>query len=858
MSRTATLRNLILKAKHAYYYSGEPVMSDAEYDALEDELRLLDPSDPVLGLVWSPVPPDTMLTKARHSLPMGSQSKVNSEEEFRSWCPKNEVQAIHASLKGDGASAAAYYRDGRMVQAISRGDGTVGEDITANAMRFKGLPAWVGTQDVGFSGAVRFEVILTVEDWTRIDPTRSKNPRNAGTGIMGRKNGNQSDCLTIFAFDLDETIDGQSVDFPTEAQKTLRLAELGFNPISYAIYDNADDVVEYFRNIAAKADLNVKNDQQDTPLMGAVESGSISIVRMLIDAGANADDKDFDGNTALRRAISSDKHIFDIIEYLINSSGNVNLQDDSGGSCLSKAVMTGRNELVQPLIAAGADVNLKDEEDRSALAYAVKSEKLSLETIKALVDAGAVVDNIDVEGETALFAAFARDNKDLTRAQERRSTLANQKIRAEAATPDLNNRWVKAQAALDNWQLDLQRNLALAHLPLDANIGAIEGALALFERMHQQLEKIRDIRVNRIDMMRHDLNEFAATAKSLATDIAPEIAQQPAAQIAIALDKRWKQELSASQDLGRLTTELENATAQANAANRRIVEAKASLEPLLRLFGATDNEGLRCATERSDRLRSVTSEIDQTVKQLLQAGDGLDRQALEAAFKAIDVNTISIRLPEIKLQTDEMVAQQNRLSGELNAAEAALGKIAGQDEAARAESQRQEALARMSNAVERYIKVYTAAKLLRWSIERFRESKQGPMLARASAVFEGLTQGGFNRLVVDYESDPLKRSGQRASAELVDIEGMSEGTRDQLYLALRLAALELHLEQTVPLPFIADDLFINYDDGRAKAGLEALAKLSEMTQVIFLSHHAHLVPLAQSVFGDRLNVVNLG
>ena len=414
MSRTATLRNLILKAKHAYYYSGEPVMSDAEYDALEDELRLLDPSDPVLGLVGSPVPPDTMLTKARHSLPMGSQSKVNSEEEFRSWCPKNEVQAIHASLKGDGASAAAYYRDGRMVQAISRGDGTVGEDITANAMRFKGLPAWVGTQDVGFSGAVRFEVILTVEDWTRIDPTRSKNPRNAGTGIMGRKNGNQSDCLTIFAFDLDETIDGQSVDFPTEAQKTLRLAELGFNPISYAIYDNADDVVEYFRNIAAKADLNVKNDQQDTPLMGAVESGSISIVRMLIDAGANADDKDFDGNTALRRAISSDKHIFDIIEYLINSSGNVNLQDDSGGSCLSKAVMTGRNELVQPLIAAGADVNLKDEEDRSALAYAVKSEKLSLETIKALVDAGAVVDNIDVEGETALFAAFARDNKDLT------------------------------------------------------------------------------------------------------------------------------------------------------------------------------------------------------------------------------------------------------------------------------------------------------------------------------------------------------------------------------------------------------------------------------------------------------------
>jgi DNA ligase (NAD+) len=249
MSRPATLRNLILKAKHAYYYSNEPVMTDAEYDALEDELRLLDANDPVLALVGSPVPANTMLTKARHSIPMGSQSKVNSEEEFRTWCTKNEVKAIHASLKGDGASAAAYYRDGQLVQAISRGDGSTGEDITANALRFKGLPAWVGTQDVGFSGAVRFEVILTVDDWTKIDPSRSKNPRNAGNGIMGRKNGHQSDCLTIFAFDLDEIRDGKSVEFQTESQKSARLAELGFNVIQHAVYEAVDDAIDYFRSI---------------------------------------------------------------------------------------------------------------------------------------------------------------------------------------------------------------------------------------------------------------------------------------------------------------------------------------------------------------------------------------------------------------------------------------------------------------------------------------------------------------------------------------------------------------------------------------------------------------------------------
>ena len=254
MSRISTLRNLILKAKHAYYYSAAPVMSDAEYDALEDELRLLAPNDPVLALVGSSVSPDTMLTKARHAMPMGSQSKVNSAEEFRAWCARNKIGAIHASLKGDGASAAAYYRDGQLVQAITRGDGTVGEDITANALRFKGLPAWVGTPDAGFSGAVRFEVILTLQDWTKIDPARSKNPRNAGTGIMGRKNGHQSDCLTIFAFDLDETRDGRSVEFRTETEKSARLAELGFNVIAHERFELAEDAVAYFQTIAASRD----------------------------------------------------------------------------------------------------------------------------------------------------------------------------------------------------------------------------------------------------------------------------------------------------------------------------------------------------------------------------------------------------------------------------------------------------------------------------------------------------------------------------------------------------------------------------------------------------------------------------
>lgn len=254
MSRQSELRSLIMKAKQAYYYGSNPIMTDAEYDALEDELRLIDPNDPVLAIVGAPIPPDSILTKASHSITMGSQGKINSVDQFLTWHEKYaQGDQIHASLKGDGASAAAYYENGHLKQVISRGDGKVGEDITANAIKFKGLPAYISAP-LPFSGAVRFEVMLTVEDWGVIDPEKLTNPRNMGTGIMGRKNGHQSELLTTYAFDIDERIDGNHVDFQTEYEKSKRLEELGFHCMDYHLCDTTDDVIAYYEKVTVIRD----------------------------------------------------------------------------------------------------------------------------------------------------------------------------------------------------------------------------------------------------------------------------------------------------------------------------------------------------------------------------------------------------------------------------------------------------------------------------------------------------------------------------------------------------------------------------------------------------------------------------
>lgn len=447
-----------------------------------------------------------------------------------------------------------------------------------------------------------------------------------------------------------------------------------------------------------------------------------------------------------------------------------------------------------------------------------------------------------------------------TRSRERRDALLVQKVGAQSSLTDLLGRQGRAQAAVREWQDEFKKNLLLAHLPDSTPVAVAQDALDLFDRIQGQLQKIRDIRVNRIGAMRLAMADFEQQAKTLAASIAPDLTREPSIQMAQVMHERLKEAQMSSQALGRLSLEMKDVNGKLDGAKAQIASARASLTPLFMLSGidVNDNDSLRQAIAKSDRFRSINSQMEHILQQLSSVGDGLPRQALAAELAAADVGLIPVQLADLQQQIGDLVDKQNAASGALNAAHAVLDKIAGQADAARAESQRQEALARMVNAVERFIKVHTSAKLLRWSIERFRESKQGPMLSRASEVFMALTQGAFCKLSVDYESNPLKLSGQRAGGDLVEIEGMSEGTRDQLYLALRLAALELHLQKTIALPFIADDLFINYDDGRAKAGLQALAQLSESTQVIFLTHHAHLVPVARSVLGDRLNVVSLG
>ncbi len=449
-------------------------------------------------------------------------------------------------------------------------------------------------------------------------------------------------------------------------------------------------------------------------------------------------------------------------------------------------------------------------------------------------------------------------------AQVRGQELSRQAALTRTAAVLCAEKSASAEAELAAWLQAWQSVAAQLKLPGVSDAGTVAAADSLCRTMtdiEAKLKQIRELRQLRIETMQRELSEFGQQVAELLSRLDVAAAGQSDDALVLLLTRQLGAALQVSAEAARLGLEWRELDAQTQAAGQRFEEARAKLQPLLQLCAAADVDALRVAIHQSERRRQVQTLVHAALLAVQEGGDGLALAALEAEVAATDPAQVPPLMAELAREIQALQQAQDSVTEQLTQASADLAKIAGQDDAARAEGERQDALAKMANAAERYIKVHTAQRLLQWAIDRYRETRQGPMLSRAGEIFAALTLGSFQRLAVDFEVTPLSLQGLRADGRLVEIAGMSAGTRDQLFLALRLAALELHLNQgqgqSLALPFIADDLFINYDDRRARAGLQALAQLSQHTQVIFLSHHDHLLPTVKEVFGPEVNIVML-
>lgn len=380
--------------------------------------------------------------------------------------------------------------------------------------------------------------------------------------------------------------------------------------------------------------------------------------------------------------------------------------------------------------------------------------------------------------------------------------------------------------------------------------------LSAMDKLDDQLAA-RDGYAIRFKQMEDTIATFGLDVRSLAIQLGIETAERDPVDLCNELDR-----LVAEQKVNRKRRDDRNAELARQQANCRsaidgISSLRTDLTPLLSLAKTDDVEQLLRVALDCDNARKLEVALAAGRANIVTAGQGLSFEEICREFDSEDKATIEARIASFEEQEQRLHEEGVAAGGKRQAAEAEYNRHGGSDAAAAAEVDRQLALSTMKDAMERYVAAKAGAVILRWTLNRYRQQAQGPMLSAASQYFSLLTDKRYSGLVVDPDSEkPTLLAELAESGQQITKEALSEGTRDPMYLALRLAAIEIHLKEHPGMIMIADDLFINMDDVRAACGFRALAELSKKAQVLYLTHHDHLEAVARnSVKG--LNVVRL-
>jgi uncharacterized protein YhaN len=232
---------------------------------------------------------------------------------------------------------------------------------------------------------------------------------------------------------------------------------------------------------------------------------------------------------------------------------------------------------------------------------------------------------------------------------------------------------------------------------------------------------------------------------------------------------------------------------------------------------------------------------------------------LTAAIEARD--GLDLRMEELARGITESEAEIESADAQAREAERILKEYRkGTAAAAEARQQAVMTAGMLREHTIEYAARHVALAVLQQAIERYRARHADTMLNRAGQYFSLLTHGAFGGIDIENDEGEDVLVGLRAAGDRPDVrvrvDGFSAGTRDQLFLALRLAGIERHLNDREPIPLVMDDLLVNFDDTRSTATLTCLSELAKRTQVLLFTHHKHVVELARQSVGN-IHISNL-
>ncbi len=430
----------------------------------------------------------------------------------------------------------------------------------------------------------------------------------------------------------------------------------------------------------------------------------------------------------------------------------------------------------------------------------------------------------------------------------KRNVLLERRKKAEKVLAETNEELNEAEHVRKSWQEQWQKTISVLGIKEDISPLEATDYLEAIQNCIDREREAADLK-KRIDGIERDANHLEKEVRGVLTNIMPSLCDLPLDQAILQLRALLKKAQEDKSLHDQLLIEKESVQTEKSLAERRLQEANRQMETLLKTAKCKTVEELDPVITRFLEYQKLQEKISACEETLIRIGEGTTAGELAAQAERVDSDELAAQIEALQQDIEERiypaVTGTSEKIGELK------NKLAIMDGGARAadvSEKLEQELAKIRRLVERYTRVKLASKVLQQEIERYREKHQDPLLKLASKYFAELTMQSFAGLRADVnDKGEIVLEGIREDGKWTGITGMSDGTRDQLYLSLRLATLEWRIETGEPFPFIVDDILINFDDDRSRATLHTLARFGRKNQVILFTHHHQLVDDAKIV-----------
>ncbi|WP_051927362.1 ATP-binding protein [Ruegeria halocynthiae] len=469
-----------------------------------------------------------------------------------------------------------------------------------------------------------------------------------------------------------------------------------------------------------------------------------------------------------------------------------------------QAVAKARLDLLNALALAGREIP----EDTSLA--------LALETAQSLLD--------QVSKVEALCEAEAEARQNLTRRER-------SKLKADDARAAWQAEWEAVCA--DTWMVGAPP--------------AVDEMRAILEELDQLREhqgRIVEL-THRITTMQSNRERFEQAACDLAgcldmpaglpvTDLWRDITRRQRSA-----ESREDQRANLSDRLTTATQTLSELEEEAEIHRNRTVEFS-------RHFGVEVWADARDALTRAGELTNLR-ETQRELTEDLCAGMQCDTvEEARAQLRELDADALAARADSLRTDLKTLRTAQEEAQEDFRKAEDAVEAVGGDDAVARLEEQRQTLLLEIEDGARRHLRQRLGLLAVDAALRSYRDTHRSGMLERASEAFRIMSRVRYSGLAAQPDGSREVLVALAAGGGSKQADQLSDGTRAQLYLALRIAGYHEFARNNGPVPFIADDIMESFDDDRTAEAFGLLAEMSKSGQVIYLTHHAHLCDIARN------------